>query len=197
MTWARRGQFGSRRFPARAAAVAALGAAALAGATGCGRSGKHPLDAALDVAATGDAPASDGNPKPVALDFSATGCSSYDSFNARCDGNAPLTVVFTPIASPELTRFLWDFGDGSVPSSDRSPSHTYALPILPAADVSGYDVTLVAAGSARGRAARTPTPRPARAPPPASISRTHPSAAATGARPNRARRTRARRTRAP
>jgi hypothetical protein len=155
MIWARRGQLGDRRSPARAATVAALGAVAFAGATACGHSDKHSTDAALDVPATGDAPASDGNPRPVALDFSATGCSSYDSFNARCDGNAPLTVVFTPIASPELTRFLWDFGDGSVPSSDRSPSHTYALPDLVDSGISAYDVTLVAAGSTGGTVSRT------------------------------------------
>ena len=108
----------------------------------CGRSPRTSLDAGLDNMLP-DMAAPESGPKSLALDFSATGCTDFDMAATRCDGDAPLTLTFTPVASAELTRFLWDFGDRSTPSSDRSPLHTYALP-------GTYDVTLVAGDSAGG-----------------------------------------------
>jgi hypothetical protein len=46
-----------------------------------------------------------------------------------------LTVSFVPIVTGEVTRFVWDFGDGAK-SSEPTPTHTYTLP-------GTYDVTLI------------------------------------------------------
>ena len=65
---------------------------------------------------------------PLTLDISVTGCLSFDVTQVVCSGPAPLTVSFAPVGSPALTTFLWTFGDGTASSSERAPSHTYALP---------------------------------------------------------------------
>jgi PKD repeat protein len=93
-----------------------------------------------------DAPAADV-PRPLAVDIAVSGCVERDLGEARCFGPAPFTVSFAPVSSPSLTRFVWTFGDGSPPSTERAPSHTYALP-------GAYDVTVVAAGEV-GSVSRT------------------------------------------
>jgi PKD repeat protein len=123
-------------------------------------------DGGLDAAGA-DAPGADVTGALV-LDFAATGCARgagsagvgtaadagstfigasdgggaiTDGGVAACTGTAPLTLTFTPVGSPALTRFRWTFGDDSPPSSDRAPTHTYVLP-------GTYDVSLVAEGAA-------------------------------------------------
>ncbi|MDB4981907.1 MAG: domain containing protein [Myxococcales bacterium] len=102
-------------------------------------------DGGLD-AGSSDGPANDA-PGPLALDVSVTGCAHYDVGVALCSGTSPLTLAFAPVGSPTLTRFVWSFGDGTPNSTDRTPSHTYALPGL-------YDVAVVADGPA-GSVSRT------------------------------------------
>ncbi|HEY2731682.1 MAG TPA: PKD domain-containing protein [Polyangia bacterium] len=98
-----------------------------------------------------DAAAGDGSAADVlgtlALDFAATGCGRADAGGthggggvAPCTGTPPLTLTFSPVSSAALTRFLWTFGDGSAPSTERAPTHTYVLP-------GAYDVALVAEGA--------------------------------------------------
>ena len=113
------------------------GAILLFQATACGGGAQSHADGATDPVVVDDMPAgSDTAVMPLALDFSATGCAKFDAVASRCDGPAPLTLTFTPIASAEVTRFLWTFGDDTPDSSERSPSHTYALR-------GSYRVTLV------------------------------------------------------
>ena len=115
---------------------------------GCGGGGQAKPDGARDGATDGVmdvvtldvAAMPDAGPKPLSLDFSATGCIATDPVAARCSGVAPLTLTFTPIASEGLTRFLWTFGDKTPSSSERSPRHTYTVP-------GPYEVTLTAGGS--------------------------------------------------
>jgi PKD repeat protein len=102
-------------------------------------------DGGLD-APGGDTPAADV-PGALALDFAATGCGGVDAGAshadggvAPCTGTPPLTLTFTPVSSAALTRFRWTFGDGSPPSTDRAPTHTYLLP-------GTYDVAVVAEGA--------------------------------------------------
>jgi hypothetical protein len=95
-------------------------------------------DAGTD-ATPGDGPAGD-LPGALALDFAVTGCASYDLKAARCTGTPPLAVTFAPVSSASFTKFLWTFGDGTPPSADRAPTHTYVLP-------GSYDVSLVAEGT--------------------------------------------------
>ncbi len=111
-------------------------------APACQQSGSVARDAAGDGAA--DAPTFDAPPAadgivPQSLDFTATGCDSFDLGAARCTGAAPLTVTFSPIASPSLTQFLWDFGDGTPRSKQRAPVHSYTYP-------GSFSVALVGAG---------------------------------------------------
>lgn len=93
------------------------------------------------VAADGgaDATGNDGL-APLTLDVAVTGCATFDTAEVACTGTAPLTVAFSPVGSPQLTSFLWMFGDGTPPSSDRAPQHTYTLP-------GSYDVNVTGAGS--------------------------------------------------
>jgi PKD repeat protein len=119
-----------------------IGLAALA-AAGCKSSETPSGDGGLD-ATVSDATASDVA-TALGLDFVATGCATGNSARtdggvARCTGTAPLTLTFSPVGSATLTRYRWTFGDGTSPSSERAPTHTYVLPGL-------YDVTVAAEGS--------------------------------------------------
>jgi PKD repeat protein len=102
-------------------------------------------DGGLD-ALGGDAPGADVA-GPLAVDIAVTGCATFDVAAEACAGAPPLTLTFAPVSSPSLTRFLWTFGDGSPPSSERAPTHTYLLP-------GTYDVGVVAEG-AMGSVSRT------------------------------------------
>jgi len=120
----------------RAIGPISLLGAALIEAQACGRGGQSVADGAADLVPV-DAPAiPEAASAPLALDFSASGCGTFDANLPRCNGTAPLSLTFTPIASAEVTRFLWTFGDDTPDSSDRSAVHTYALP-------GPYRVTLV------------------------------------------------------
>lgn len=116
-----------------------LAAAGLA----CRDKGAPPVDA------SSDGPRSD-TPSPLTLAIAVTGCASYDAATARCLGAAPLTLSFAPVGSPELTQFLWSFGDGTPTTTERAPSHTFAHPDT-------YEVTLT--GGAPDLGMVTP-PRP-------------------------------------
>jgi PKD repeat protein len=102
-------------------------------------------DGGLD-ALGGDAPGADVA-GPLAVDFAVTGCATFDVAAESCAGAPPLTLMFSPVSSPSLTRFLWTFGDGSPTSSERASTHTYLLP-------GTYDVGVVADG-AMGSVSRT------------------------------------------
>jgi len=80
---------------------------------------------------------------PLTLDVSVTGCPTFDVNQVVCRGSAPLTLSFAPVGSPALTTFLWTFGDGTPSSSERAPSHTYALP-------GNYDVGVTGQGDTVG-----------------------------------------------
>jgi hypothetical protein len=73
---------------------------------------------------------------PLTLDIAVTGCASFDTATVACSGSPPLALAFAPVGSPELSRFLWTFGDGTPPTTERAPSHTYSHP-------DRYQVTLV------------------------------------------------------
>lgn len=77
---------------------------------------------------------------PLAVDFTISNCPRFEE-GPRCVGRAPLTLEFVPLGTASVTRYLWDFGDGTPKSSARAPIHTYAFP-------GTYDVTLVGAGVA-------------------------------------------------
>src|SRR4030095_3612964 len=94
----------------------ALGLVAL-GAFACRDRGADPIDASSDDTRI-------ATPSPLTIDIAVTGCASYDPATVTCRGSAPLTLSFTPIGSPELTQFKWDFGDGTPTTTERAPPPT-------------------------------------------------------------------------
>jgi hypothetical protein len=105
---------------------------AVGGAAACRKQGAAPpADAGRDGAAEGRS--------ALSLDIAVTGCASFDDDTPRCTGPAPLVLSFAPVGSPEFTRFIWQFDDGTPASTDRSPVHQYALP-------ASYEVTVIGAG---------------------------------------------------
>jgi PKD repeat protein len=112
---------------------------------GCGSGNPARPDGALEAGPSdrmlvGDAPA-----VALAVDFTVSLCPSFAA-GPRCTGKAPLTLEFTPISTGNITKYLWDFGDGTARSSESTPVHTYAFP-------GTYDVVLVG-GGASGTASR-------------------------------------------
>jgi PKD repeat protein len=94
----------------------------LAGSTaGC------PTGTSAGADAATDGPAGDV-PPPLTLHIAITGCAAYEPATARCSGPAPLSLSFSPVGSPQFTRFTWTFGDGTPVATDRAPLHTYLLP---------------------------------------------------------------------
>lgn len=120
--------------------ASACGLLALASCRGNAQLGAPP-DAARDGGVLDAA-------TPLTIDIAVTGCATYDVTNVVCAGHAPLSLAFAPVGSPALTTFLWRFGDGSAPVSDRAPVHTYALP-------GRYDVSVTGQGSAVGAVSQT------------------------------------------
>jgi hypothetical protein len=105
---------------------------------GCGSRDRPPvIDAGGDTLPNPDV-GSDTEPAMPAVDFTVSGCASFDASVPSCRGPAPLTLSFIPITSGNVSRFLWDFGDLSAPSSEMLASHTYPLPGM-------YTVTLTGA----------------------------------------------------
>ena len=114
-----------------------LATTVLLAASSC-RSGSGAPDAAVDYMPV-DIITETNNP-PLVLDFSATGCTTLSLTEARCDGVAPLTLTFTPVASEGIEQFLWDFGDSTPPSTEAAPTHTYRIR-------GSFTVTLVGGGA--------------------------------------------------
>src|SRR5262249_31643359 len=104
-------------------ALVALAVAGLA----CHDHGQAPPDASHDRPAP-------HAPIPLRLAIGVTGCGNYDpqgtcgadaAVGPCCTGAPPLTLAFAPIGTPDLTQFVWDFGDGAPTTSERAPSHVY------------------------------------------------------------------------
>lgn len=75
---------------------------------------------------------------PLFAAVAVSGCSvlGVDETSVRCQGPAPLQLSFSALGPPTVQRFIWDFGDGSAPSSAAAPTHRYDHP-------GEYSVTLV------------------------------------------------------
>lgn len=106
---------------------------------GCQKGSTPGPDAAINIRAPDAAVRSDAVATPLAVDFTVSACPRFE--NGRCAGPAPLTLEFVPLATASITKYLWDFGDGTPKSSARAPQHTYAFPGI-------YDVSLVGGGVA-------------------------------------------------
>jgi PKD repeat protein len=112
---------------------------------GCRSGATVTPDAAVDLRQEDVLVPRDGTITPLAVDFTVSDCPSFGP-GPRCAGRAPLTVQFVPVTTGSVTKYLWDFGDGTETSSLRTPVHTYPFP-------GTYDVSLAgggAAGSAKG-----------------------------------------------
>jgi hypothetical protein len=113
------------------ALVVALVLATLA-VTGCRKNGGGQTDP--DGGTDGEKPS-----RPT-LAIAVTGCAELDPDAAICHGTPPLALSFAPVGTPDISRFLWRFGDGTPPVADRAPRHTYLLPRT-------YSVTLTGGGT--------------------------------------------------
>lgn len=100
---------------------------------------QSPLDASIDFGSPVDVLPRDGRPTVLAVDFTVTGCPNLDLKAGVCKGAAPLTLAFVPLGSAAVSRYVWDFGDGSK-SFEELPTHTFTTP-------GSFDVSLVGAGS--------------------------------------------------
>jgi PKD repeat protein len=106
-------------------------------AAGCQDRGTNAGDAGQERTTYEGGVRPEGGPTPLVLEFTMTGCARFDLASNRCTGSAPLRISFAPLSSASLNRLVWDFGDGTPMTTDRSPVHTYSLPGM-------YNVTLVA-----------------------------------------------------
>jgi PKD repeat protein len=88
-------------------------------------------------------------PTALTVDIAVTGCASYDASSHLCTGRPPLALSFSPVGSPELTQFKWDFGDGTPASTERAPAHAYAHPDT-------YDVVLRSGAAGIGSVMASP-----------------------------------------
>ena len=82
----------------RGSARILLAGALLLGSWACSGAAQSPKDGAAEYVSPDSPIGSDAAIMPLALDFSATGCSKFDSTAPSCDGTAPLTLTFTPNA---------------------------------------------------------------------------------------------------
>ena len=116
----------------------------------CSASAPPALDASQDLPAPDTLLPPSDTPLSLAVDFAVENCPAFDPVALTCTGNAPLVVRFVPLATTTVTKYLWNFGDGSESDSD-APIHTYAMPgVYPvrviATGVGGGVVTKVHAG---------------------------------------------------
>jgi PKD repeat protein len=104
------------------------------------RGGEPPaLDAGADlVVSDAPAPATD-KPVSLAVDFAVENCPSFDPVALTCTGKVPLAVRFVPLATTTVTRYRWNFGDGSPEDENAAPSHVYSTPGV-------YTVRIIATG---------------------------------------------------
>ena len=109
---------------------------------GCERSEASFLDGGTDlVPADASLPPSDA-PVSLAVDFAVEHCPSFDPVALTCTGQVPLSLRFVPMATTTVSKYLWNFGDGSS-SSEATPNHVYAAPGV-------YEVTIIATGVGGG-----------------------------------------------
>ena len=114
----------------------------------CGGRSSPVTDAGPDGAPLDTAPAADTGPLPLAVDFTVEDCPRYDSAEPSCTGVAPFTVRFVPVVTTTISKYLWNFGDGTSDDTADTPSHTFSTP-------GSFDVTLVGVGSTGGVAPKT------------------------------------------
>ncbi len=73
---------------------------------------------------------------------------SIDFIANPTEGQPPLKVTFTPVATGEITRWHWDFGDGQF-SDEKTPIHIYA-------SGGDYTVSLAVSGNSGSNAVTKP-----------------------------------------
>jgi len=101
------------------------------------------LDAGTDGRPLDAAPAPLDAELSLSVDFTVEGCPSFNPQAPACTGKVPLTLLFVPLSTTAVTKYLWDFGDPTPSDAETTPSHTYAVPGV-------YTVNVLAAGAAGG-----------------------------------------------
>src|SRR5205085_4114162 len=60
--------------------------------------------------------------------IAAVGSNLHCNFMYSPVSSAPVTIVFANTTAGNIISYMWDFGDGSAPSTIQNPSHTYTVP---------------------------------------------------------------------
>jgi PKD repeat protein len=119
-------------------------------AAACGANPSPVRDASAEgVASDLPVPSSDG-PVSLVVDFAVENCPDFDPVSFTCTGKVPLAVRFVPLATTTVTKYWWDFGDGSERSTEMAPSHVYDTPHV-------YTVTIIATGTSGGLVTKSHT----------------------------------------
>jgi len=120
-----------------------LAALALLAAGACAKIEETTRDAQVDLFSSDSTPVPSDGPTPLAVDFAVENCPSFDPVLLTCSGKVPLAVRFVPLATSTVTKYLWDFGDGSTFGAEAAPSHVYGTP-------GAYTVRIIATGVGGG-----------------------------------------------
>jgi len=109
--------------------------------TSCGGHPSPVPDARPHVAFPDAAAPADAGPLTPSVDFTVANCPNLDPSVPSCTGTVPFTVQFTPVATPDISKFIWTFGDNTPPNEESvAPSHTYTTR-------GPFDVTLIGLGA--------------------------------------------------
>lgn len=111
--------------------------------TACPKAAVPVPDAGTDGSVPDVAPAPPDAALSLAVDFTVESCPSFDPQTPSCTGKVPLTLLFVPLATTAVTKYIWDFGDLTLSDSEATPSHMYSVPGV-------YTVKVVAAGVGGG-----------------------------------------------
>jgi PKD repeat protein len=115
---------------------------------GCTKTAEPARDAGAVLSPPDVAPTQPTLAASLTVDFTVEDCPLIDSQTPSCAGTVPLTLVFVPLATSTVTKYIWDFGDLTPSNVESTPSHTYSVP-------GNYTVTVVAAGAGGGVVTKT------------------------------------------
>ena len=86
--------------------------------TACPKAAVPVPDAGTDGSVPDVAPAPPDAALSLAVDFTVESCPSFNPPTPSCTGKVPLTLLFVPLATTAVTKYIWDFGDLTLSDSE-------------------------------------------------------------------------------